>query len=95
MCKLMRRLKAKLAYFSRVARFVEMIFFPVLHETRQPWTSQFLRDAFLHGACKEERSEGFHYTFLQHLTALECLLMQFKRSSLPLLALNFKSDVNF
>ena len=29
-------------------------FCPVLHETRQPGTSQFLRDAFLRGACKEE-----------------------------------------
>ena len=54
MKKLKRRLKAKLAYLSRVALFVEMFFCPLLHKTRQPGTGQFLRAGFLHGACKEE-----------------------------------------
>ena len=93
--KLMRRLKTKLAYFTRVARFVEMIFCSVLHKTRQPGTVQFFRETVSHGACKEEWSKGFSCTFLLHLFAPESLLMQFQRPALPLHELNLKSHANF
>ena len=38
-------------------------FCPVLHETRQPGISQFLRDAFLHGACKKNDPRDFIILF--------------------------------
>ena len=75
--------------------FVELLLPSPYWMLRRPGTGQVLCESFLHGACKDEWSKGFHYTFLKHLTALECLFMQFQRPALPLHAHNLRSDEKF